>query len=512
MHGLRLELRQTTQLMMTPQLQQAIKLLQMSNLELDAHLADLAEANPLIQVESGEAAPPRPDEAAAAPEASAPEALASDLLAPDVLAPDVWAPDGTAPEGSAALRPANTGEPPVTDPAAAEGSFDQAPGEGLAANLYTSAPPPPRSGTGEGAVLEPAAAALDMREALSRQVAAMRAEPAVQRAARAIVALLEDDGYLREPLTAVAERLALSLATAEAGLALVQACEPTGIGARDLAECFRLQLAERDRLDPMMARLLDNLPLLLKGDRRRLCLACGGQPEDIADMLADLRQLDPHPGHRFATAEPASRIPDVIVRRAGTGWDVTLNPDTLPRVAIDQRYALRLDAKGREIDRWIAEKRAEAHWLIRSVTKRAETILSVTREILRAQAAWIEDPAAGLRPLTLKRVAEETGLHESTVSRVASGKLVATPRGIVEMKFFFTNAVGQRDDLSAETVRQRLRALVAAEAPDAVLSDDDLVAALTAEGMPIARRTVAKYRKTLGIPSSVDRRRQKLFA
>ena len=173
---------------------------------------------------------------------------------------------------------------------------------------------------------------------------------------------------------------------------------------------------------------------------------------------------------------------------------------------------LRLDGQGRECDRWIAERRAEAQWLVRSMAKRAETILTVTREIVRAQGDFFEKGAAGLRPLTLKRVAEETDLHESTVSRVAANKLIATPRGVFELKFFFTNAVGEADDLSAESVRCQLKALVDAEPADAVLSDDDLVRLLRTQGIEIARRTVAKYRKMLRIPSSVDRRRRKAFA
>ncbi|MGF1553253.1 MAG: RNA polymerase factor sigma-54 [Paracoccaceae bacterium] len=473
MQGLRLELRQSQSLVMTPQLRQAIKLLQMGHLDLAAHVAELAEANPLLAVDDGTGDAPTP----------------------------------------AAEKDAAPGE----DPAAAAATFDAE----ARANLYDA---PPReapalpfghaeAGGAGYAPGEDAAGAPSLREALARQIEAMRAAPLARVAALAVVEALEDDGYLREPIEALAARLGLERATALDGLALVQACEPTGVAARDLAECLALQLAEADRLDPMMRRFLDNLALVAKGDRRRLCLACEATAEDVADMLAEIRRLDPRPGLAFAPALAPTRVADVLLARGPRGgWDIALNPETLPRVAVDHRYTLSLDAAGRESDRWIADKRAEAQWLVRSIAKRAETVLTVVREIVRAQEAFFDRGASGLRPLTLRRIAETTGLHESTVSRVAANKLIATPRGLFELKFFFCNGVGEDGALSAETVRQRLGALVAAEPADAVLSDDDLVAALNREGMHVARRTVAKYRKTLGLPSSVERRRLKALA
>ncbi|MEM6974576.1 MAG: RNA polymerase factor sigma-54 [Pseudomonadota bacterium] len=504
MHGLRLEIRQSQQLVMTPQLQQAIKLLQMSNLELDAHVASLLESNPLIVADDGlDSDTPAADPAAEAANTPSEPVASQDIVSEDPgrigegfdadLAQNVY----DAPENPATGAAAGGGEGPVPQVPLPSFSGGGASGEALPSFEGTASTP-------------------DIREHLARQIRMARLDADTAAVALALIEALEEDGYLREPLSGIAQRLSCPIETVETALAALQRCEPVGIAARDLAECLALQLAERDRLDPMMRRLLDNLPLLQRGERHRLCLACGAQPEDIADMLADLRRLDPRPGHRFQPEEPRPRIADVIVtartdRDTGPGWDISLNEATLPRVAMDQTYALRLDGAGRECDRWVAERRAEAQWLMRSMAKRADTILSVSREIVKTQADFFEQGASALKPMTLRQVAEATGLHESTISRVASGKLMATPRGLFDFKYFFTNAVGDQD-ISAESVRLRLRRLVDEEPPEAILSDDDLVSALAEEGMAVARRTVAKYRKMLGIPSSVERRRLKAFA
>jgi RNA polymerase sigma-54 factor len=303
-------------------------------------------------------------------------------------------------------------------------------------------------------------------------------------------------------------------------LALVQDCEPTGVGARSLAECLALQLAERDRLDPAMRRLIDNLHLLERGDRRRLRALCGVDDEDFTDMLAELRALDPElraldprPCAGFQAERAETLIPDVYLRRtAWGGWEVELNTETLPRVLVDNRYATELAAArggtGSEARAFVSECRANASWLVRSLDQRARTILAVATEIVRHQDRFFAEGITGLQPLTLRMVADAAGLHESTASRVTSNKYIATERGIFELKYFFTNAVGSGGP-AAEAVRHRIRNMIAAEAPENVLSDDIIVEQLQDDGIDIARRTVAKYRKALGIPSSVERRRQK---
>ncbi len=484
--GVRLEVKQSQRLAMTPQLQQAIKLLQMSNLELHAFLAEETEKNPLLCLEEASDRAVEED-AAAAPEAQLDAAL------------DRW----SGREGGESLG--------------AE-VFDNG-----TENLYDAAPTPGTgndwAGVGAGGSRDFGSfdAALEaepgrprtLREHLVAQIGQSRTGPREAAIARVTVEELDEAGYLRADPAELAARLGAAPAEVDAALTLLRSCDPTGIGAQGLAECLSLQLAERDRLDPAMRTLLENLNLVGRGERRRLRALCGVDDEDLADMLAELRALDPRPGAVFQAERAETRVPDVLLRRNPSGgWDVELNPEGLPRAVVDRRYAARLEGGGAPARRFLAECRANAHWLVRSLDQRARTILAVSAEIVRQQERFLAEGIAGLRPLTLRMVAEATGLHESTVSRVTANKSIATERGVLDFRFFFTNAVGE-DGPAAESVRHRIRALVEAEAPGAVLSDDAIVARLKAEGIDIARRTVAKYRTALGIPSSAARRRMK---
>lgn len=483
--GLRLELRQTQRLAMTPQLQQAIRLLQMSNLELREFVVQEVEKNPLLSL-----AEPAQDRA---PEAGGQTAGGPE---PRLDAPlDRWAARG----GGATLGAEvfDTGT---------ENIYDTAPGAGAA-----------WTGAGAGGGFETLDFDLDrapgrpatLREHLLAQIGQSRAGGGVAALARLIVEELDEAGYLRTGLDELGRHFDATPADLEAALVLVQSCTPTGVGARSLAECLALQLAERDRLDPAMTALLGNLELVARGERRRLCALCCVDDADLGDMLSELRALDPRPGTAVAEERPATRVPDVLLRRAPQGgWDIELNPETLPRVLIDRRYAARLGPGGAEARSFLAECRATAHWLTRSLDQRARTIVAVSAEIVRRQEAFLAEGISALRPLTLRMVAEATGLHESTISRVTANKCMATPRGVLDLRFFFTNAVGE-DGTAAEAVRHRIRALIEAEAPGAVLSDDAIVARLEGDGIAIARRTVAKYRNALGIASSAERRRLK---
>ena len=466
--GLGLELRQSQQLVMTPQLQQAIRLLQLSNLELAAQIETVCERNPLISLE--------PPAGAATPA----ESSSAD------------------PDAAAELHDTGPGDGPYATPAHLR----------TRAGVAAGAPDRPLE---DRAVEQPTLA-----QHLHAQLGQMRAEPSLLPLARALVGLLDEHGLLREDLAALARRLGLPEERLEDALRLVQSCAPTGVGARSLAECLALQLAERGRLDPAMQALLDNLDLLARGDHRRLCRLAGVDEEDLAGMLAELRSLDPRPCAAFGAVEPETLVPDVFVRRAPDGgWQVELNADTLPRVLVDRTYAARLGpgAAGRaELRRFLADHRAEASWLVKSLEQRARTILTVATELVRRQERFLEEGAAALKPLTLRAVAEATGLHESTVSRVTANKYVATPRGTFPLRVFFTNAVGGEDGPAASSIRHRIRALVDAESQGEVLSDDGIVEALARDGIAIARRTVAKYRKIMDIPSSVDRRRQRAIA
>jgi RNA polymerase sigma-54 factor len=425
----RLELRQTQTLVMTPQLQQALRLLRMSNLQLADYLAAEVEKNPLLEL-----APP--------------------------------APGG-----------------PVATRRGAETDFDY---------------------------LDTLADEVTLQDHLHGQIGAMRAPAAAVEAGHLLAEEIEEDGYLRVPLAEVGLRHRLGAGALAAGLRLLQACDPAGVGARDLRECLALQLRDRDRLDPAMALLLDNLGLLARRQRSDLMARCGVDEEDLDDMLAEIRALDPKPGLRFARPRVEVAVPDVHVRRAPDGsWSVELNSDTLPRVLVNNVYARRLggDPAARS---FVSECSAGASWLVRSLEQRARTILRVATEMVERQEAFFRLGVAQLRPLTQRSVAGRLGLHESTISRVAAGKYLACDQGLFEFRYFFSSAiqaVSGGEAFSSAAVQDRIRQLIQGEPASRTFSDDRLVTLLNAEGIDIARRTVAKYREGMGIPSSVERRR-----
>ncbi len=491
--GLRLELKQSQQLVMTPQLQQAIRLLQMSNLELADFVESQIAENPLIAREGsddGEAAEPAPRDSS--------EPITLDDAGPE-LAAEVF----------------DTGAENLVDTSPSDG-----PSPFLSDSGWQRGGSAPASAGDDGQWLENRESPeRDLRTHLLAQIGHARAGPAVLAVARALVEELDDHGYLRTPLKECADRFGATPAMAEAALAVVQTCEPTGVGARDLGECLALQLAERDRLDPAMLKLTRHLDLAANGELKRLQRLCGVDDEDMAEMLAELRTLDPRPCSGFGGEEAATLIPDVFVRRTDWGgWQVELNAETLPRVIVDNAYAVEIEAGGcAETRRFVSECRSNASWLVRSLDQRAKTILKVASEIVRRQEGFFNEGVTALRPMNLRMVADAIGMHESTASRVTSGKYMATERGVFELKFFFTNAVGGGDgeeggNHSAAAVRHRIKAMIDAETPGKILSDDTIVEMLGREGVEIARRTVAKYRSALDIPSSVERRRRKAIS
>ncbi|MFV0474755.1 MAG: RNA polymerase factor sigma-54 [Pikeienuella sp.] len=470
----RLELKQSQQLVMTPQLQQAIRLLQMSHLEAAAFVAEEVEKNPLLKVDDGAAETPAP------PETRGAEAVDRALA------------DGGA-------------------EAALDTGFDSG-----RENLH-DAPWSGARGGGLGAdgdladIGERTAAKISLRDHLLPQIAASGAPQATRTAAALLVDELDEGGYLRpDPETPPAEGFA-------AALALLQNCEPTGIGARDLKECLALQLRERDRLDPAMAALLDNLEDLAAARISRLRAACGVDDEDLRDMIAEIRELDPRPGAAFTVEIAQAVTPDVFVRRQPHGgWVVELNADASPKLSLDRAYMNRLSASGVvETRAFAASCRQNADWLIRALEQRAETILKVATEIVRRQAGFFHDGVGALTPMTLKSVAEEIGMHESTVSRVTSNKFLACERGVLELKFFFSQGLAASDGgeaVSAAAVRHRIKALIDKEDKARALSDDRIVTLLKQSGVDVARRTVAKYREAMNIPSSAQRKRMQAAA
>lgn len=497
----RLELRQGQGLVITPQLQQAIKLLQLSSLELDTYVEGELERNPLLQRDDreGEAeieTPPRPDNGETPLDRIAEQHASAEMEgAPPDLYTETSPGERATGERAGGDEPADgyqTGGAVDWSQAGRGGSFDHD-GEGFEGSL---------------------AHAKTLREHLTDQLAVAGLAGADRAIAQILIDAVDDGGYLRADLVEVAERLACPLAKVEAVLDRLQGFEPPGVFARTVRECLMLQLRDKNRYDPAMAALLDNLDLLARRDMAALRKVCQVDADDLKDMVAEIRALTPRPGGAFGGEPSAPVTPDVMVREGAGGlWHVELNGDTLPRLLVDQRYHARVSHGARtDADRtFVADCLASANWLVRSLDQRAKTILKVASEIVRQQDGFLAFGVEHLRPLNLKTVAEAIGMHESTVSRVTSNKYLATPRGVFEMKFFFTAAISASNggaDHSAESVRHKIKALIDGERDaETVLSDDRIVELLNENGVDVARRTVAKYREAMRIPSSVERRR-----
>jgi RNA polymerase sigma-54 factor len=494
--GPRLDLRQSQSLVMTPQLQQAIRLLALSNLEVEGFIAEEVERNPLL--ESAGAADDGPSEPAEIETAPRNEAAGVDEL--------VTTGDGIS---DAPLDMDFDSENLHQDSAAdsmrgLDGSLSATGDHGA-------------GGGGEGPDLDGFADAhqLSLGEHLMAQ-AGERLSGADLAIAAQIVEQVEETGYFRGSLLELAQRLGVPLREVERILAIVQGFDPPGVAARTLSECLALQAKEADRYDPAMARLIDNLDYLAKGNLVALKRICAVDDEDLADMIRELRAYDPKPGCRFLRADGEDRavVPDVFIARRGAGWAIELNNATLPRLLVNRSYYTELSGgvQDRKSKAWLSECLQSANWLIKALDQRARTIVKVATEIVKQQDGFFRHGVQHLRPLTLRQVAEEIGMHESTVSRVTSNKYLSCDRGLYELKYFFRSGIQSNDGgdaVSAEAVKSHIRGLITAEDPAHILSDDQLVEMLRAKGFDIARRTVAKYREAMGIGSSVQRRRQK---
>ncbi len=481
----RLDLRQSQSLVMTPQLQQAIKLLALSNLEIEGFIAEEVEKNPLLEAaQTDELVRP---ERAEAPDPAGADELVSGTAAAEPLdldyateshQQDSVADGGGSFDGGLSMTGGATGsmggEVPDLDAFADTGAT-------LADHLLAQA----------GAVVSGGDWFI----------------------AQHLIDQIDEAGYLTVPLLDVATRLGVALVRVEQVLALIHTLDPTGVGARDLAECLALQAKEADRYDPCMAKLIANLDWLARGDLARLKRLCGVDDEDMADMIRELRGYDPKPGCRYG-GEPAQAVtPDLFVVRTAAGWGIELNGATLPRVLVNRRYYNELSTgpQDKSSKAWLSDALASANWLVKALDQRQRTIIKVATEIVKQQEAFFLHGVAHLKPLTLARVADAIEMHESTVSRVTSNKYLSCARGQFELKYFFTSAIQAADGgdaVSAEAVKAGIKTLIATEGAK-ILSDDTLVDLLNAKGFDIARRTVAKYREALGIGSSVHRRRQR---
>ena len=488
--GPRLEFRQSQSLVMTPQLRQAIKLLQFSNLEVAAYVEEELEKNPLLE---------RDDSSESLREHVAPDQRkqtlegldTADMLRREKL-PDVVEADHT-------------------------NSFD-------AGSLGDGAPAFSRERGGGGldgddrGMDDLAESPRCLREHLAEQLRLGFDDPVDRLIGAHLITLLDAAGRVSIDSASLADALGAEPARVERVRTEMQRFDPAGLFARDLRECLAAQLADRNRLDPAMQALLDNLDLLARRELKRLQELCDVDAEDLADMIGEIRALDPKPGAAFDIMPAAAILPDVLMRPApirtehGGDWILELNPETVPRVLVNQGFHARVITSIKREDRaFLGEQLSSANWLVKSLQQRAQTILKVAAEIVRRQDGFFRHGVTHLRPLILRDIADAVEMHESTVSRVTANKYIATPRGTFELKYFFTTAIAGLDGAnhSAEAVRQRIRAMVGAETCDGILSDDAIVAALRREGVDIARRTVAKYRDALRIPSSVQRKREK---
>ena len=501
----KLMMRQSQSLVMTPQLLQSIRLLQMTHLELAKFVEEEMEKNPLL--ERGDQEPPSRE---ALPTDPAPRMETSE--AADVGNEADWVHDGQAINAESM---AETFDAPL------DNLFPDDTGaqEHLAPDLtlqWKSAPGSGGAGDGGGFDLDDfAASAKTLREHVREQISMTFSDAAERAAAWEIGDCLDENGYLHAELDEISARLGVTRDVVDAVLTRLQGFDPAGIFCRDLPECLAIQLKAKDRLDPAMQALLQNLKLLAARDFVQLRRICGVDQADLTDMFAEIRALDPKPGAAFAAGVADAVIPDVIVRASPDGsWLVELNPAALPKVLVNQSYYKRVVASAQKPEdrEFMADCLQSANWLTRSLDQRARTILKVAEEIVRRQDGFLLHGVSHLKPFNLKMIADAIKMHESTVSRVTANKYMLTPRGVFDLRYFFSQSIANTeggDSHSASAVRDQIQKMIAAETAGNVLSDDQIVEALKASGVELARRTVAKYRESMNIQSSVQRRREK---
>jgi RNA polymerase sigma-54 factor len=498
----RLDLRQSQSLVMTPQLQQAIKLLALSSLEIDAYIAEELERNPLLEMaqgdtSSGDAADNDLPDQPAEPKA-------------DELGSDQLMNDGDFGTGGEALDANFVADNFERD----EGQLGSGGADGM---LGLNSIATGGSDFADGPDFDAFAAPdISLREHLMQQAGASASGRQLLLLEQ-LIEHIEPSGWLGADLMGIAYRLGVPMDEMEAALAVLHSFDPTGVGARDLAECIALQAKEADRYDPCMARLIDNLDLVAKGAFDHLKRLCRVDDEDLRDMLVELRGYDPKPGLKFESGDAAVAVtPDIFVTAQGGGighgWAIELNSANLPRLLVNRSYYAEMGGKDdKAANSWLNECLADANWLIKAMDQRQRTIMKVATELVKQQDGFFRDGVSRLKPLTLRQVAEAIDMHESTVSRVTSNKYLHCARGLFDLKYFFSSGVASADGdgASAEAVKAAIKTLIDGEAADDILSDDTLVDMLKEKGFDIARRTVAKYREAMGIGSSVQRRRAK---
>lgn len=496
----KLDFRQTQSLVMTPQLMQSIKLLQMTHIELEQFIDIEIEKNPLL--DRIEAANDDFSDAETTREKD-------DISASENPSDEDWFKTDTVDDAQNLSS---------TFDSSLENIFPDDPGRND--NPASLADPQWKTGVesfgaaGSYDIDQVTASRPSLSDHIAEQIALSFAAAADRFIATALADALDESGYLRADTSLLAQNLGVETAHVERVLAEMQSFDPAGIFARDLRECLAIQLRLKDRFDPAMEALVNNLELLARRDFVALKKLCGVDQVDLLDMLGEIRALDPKPGTQFEVSVADVIVPDVLVSPSGDGgWAIELNPDAMPRLIVNNDYYAEVSPSVKAEEKaFLSDCMQSASWLVRSLDQRARTILKVTQEIIRQQDGFLRHGVTHLKPLNLRTVADAVGMHESTISRVTANKFMATPRGVFELRYFFTASIASSeggDAHSSESVRHRIRQMIDAEKPDDVLSDDAIVDALKKDGVDIARRTVAKYRESMNIASSVQRRREK---
>jgi len=501
---LKQEFRQSQSLVMTQQLQQSIKLLQLSANELQEFIDLELEKNPLLTKEEaeamGEKAPDDEEGGEVAAAASEDGEIDADRKELDVSDTDYSVNESLYDEEYAG----DWNDEDRTD-FSRYSADTHAQGGGSAGRGFD----------GEDSDIESSLQSEQtLREHIIEQISVDITDPTERLLAISLADMLDDSGYLREDTKTLSQSLGADEKDIEAVIGKLQQFDPAGVFARSLTECLKLQLKDMDRLDPVMEKFLDNIEMMGKGDLAGLRKVCGVDEEDFTQMLSDIRQCNPKPASGYIKEESQTVIPDVLVRRGkGGSWLVELNSDALPRVLVNRTYSAEVNSKThKETKKYLNEQLANANWLIKALDQRAQTILKVAKEIVKQQEMFLIHGIRFLKPLVLKDIAEAVGMHESTISRVTTSKFIATPRGTLEMKYFFTSSISSgvgENEFSSKTVQYYIKELVDAEEPQKILSDDAIVKKLKDRNIDVARRTVTKYREAMHIPSSVVRRRQK---
>ena len=511
----KLELRQGQSLIMTPQLQQAIKLLQLSNIELTDFVSEQLEKNPLLEVDDRDSGP---TEQRGSDENATAKAGDESVESPNKGDIDQTISDTA--NGAEATADIDTDYDNIyTDESRAEQQTRASEEQQASSTMDWSS-----VGSGAGSssfdgndlsIESTLTREQSLRDFLTEQLQVALKDPSDRVIGIDLIDNLDESGYLTSTVQDIAERLGASHEHVQKVLSVLQKFEPAGVFARDLAECLSIQLIERNRFDPAMEALINNLDLLAKRNLDALKGICEVDNEDLADMIAEIQELDPKPGLIYSTEVAQPVVPDVFVRPSEEGgWKIELNNDTLPKVLLNQHYYAEVSAATQSKDEkaYLTDCYNNANWLVKSLDQRAKTILKVSTELVKQQDAFLVHGVQHLKPLNLRTIAEAISMHESTVSRVTANKYVSTPRGLFELKYFFTSSIASStggDAHSAEAVRFRIKELIDNESPSKVLSDDRIVEILKGSGIDIARRTVAKYREAMKIPSSVQRRRMK---